>query len=208
MKKSILIFMMFLLQFTLLGQNNSFDEKIIAFKNSYEQESNGKYEQSITPLMKIYDKYSNDYLINLRLGWLNYLNKDYDTSKKYYNRAIKISGNKSIEAYLGSTYPLSAKNEWEAIKQIYNKVIDMDRNNYTANLRLGQIYLNQKNYLNAKVYLSKVHELYPSDYESNLSLAWTLYYLGDKSTARELFITVLTLNPGDESALEGMKLVE
>ncbi len=50
--------------------------------------------------------------------------------------------------------------------------------------------------------------MYPGDYETNLYLAWNYYYLGDKSTAYDLFIEVLTLNPGDESALEGLKLIQ
>lgn len=208
MKQFLRLLMIIVIQFTLSAQNNSFDDKLLAFKNSYEQESIGKYTQAISSLIKVYDKYTNDYLINLRLGWLNYLNKDYETSKRYYNKALKLSSDNSIEAYLGLTYPLSAINDWDGVKQAYEKIIDIDENNYTANLRLGQIYLNRKNYLNAKLYLSKVHKFYPSDYESNLSLGWTLYYLGDKSSAKELFINVLTLNPGDESALSGLKLVE
>ncbi len=208
MKKSLLILLMLITQITITAQNNSVDDKLLAFKNSYQEESIGKYAQSILTLMKVYDKHSDDYLINLRLGWLNYLNKDYDTSIKYYNKAIQIAGNNSIEAFLGLTLPLSAKSDWDAVKELYNKILDLDENNYTANLRLGQIYLNDENYLNAKVYLSKVQELYPGDYEANLSLAWALYYLGDKSSARELFINVLTLSPGDQSALEGLKLVE
>ena len=208
MKKSVLIFLILIAQISVSAQNNSVDDKLLAFKNSYQQESIGKYAESILTLMKVYDKYSGDYLINLRLGWLNYLNKDYDTSIKYYKKAIQISGDNNVEAILGLTLPESAKSDWEGVKNLYNKILDLDENNYTANLRLGQIYLNNENYLNAKVYLSKVHELYRGDYESNLSLAWTYYYLGDKSSARELFINVLTLSPGDQSAIEGLKLVK
>ena len=208
MKKSVLIFVILISQLSISAQNNSIDDKLLAFKDSYQQESIGKYAESILTLMKIYDKYKDDYIINLRLGWLNYLNKDYDSSIKYYKNAIRIKSNRSIESFIGLTLPLSAKSDWDGVKDIYNKILELDENNYTANLRLGQIYLNKKDYLNAKVYLSKVHEFYPGDYESNLSLGWALYYLGDKSSARELFINVLTLSPGNQSALEGLKLVE
>jgi tetratricopeptide (TPR) repeat protein len=209
MKKHLLIIIVLLPIFISVAQNNnSSDTKLLTFKNSIQEESIGKYAQAILTIMKIYDEYSDEYIINLRLGWLYYLNKDYDSSIKYYNKALEISGNSSIEAILGITLPVSSKGDWDGVQNYYEDIINMDENNYTANLRLGQIYLNTENYLNAKIYLSKVKDMYPADYESNLYLAWTYYYLGDKSTALELFTDVLILSPQDQSALEGLKLIQ
>jgi len=208
MKKYILILMVLLPVYLSVAQNNnSSDDILLAFKSSIEEESIGKYAQAILTMMKIYDKYADEYIVNLRLGWLHYLNKDFNSSLQYYQNAIAISNNKSIEAMLGITLPLSKRDDWDGVENYYKKVLDIDENNYTANLRLGQIKLNTENYLSAKSYLSKLIEMYPGDYETNLYLAWTYYYLGDKSTAHDLFIEVLILNPGDASALEGLKLV-
>jgi tetratricopeptide (TPR) repeat protein len=209
MKKHLLITMVLLPIFISVAQNNnSSDTKLLTFKNSIQEESIGKYAQAILTLMKIYDKHKDEYIINLRVGWLYYLNKDYESSIKYYESALAISNNKSIEAMLGATLPLADRGDWDEVKDYYNMILDIDENNYTANLRLGQIDLNTGNYLSAKSYLSKVIEMYPGNYETNLYLAWTYYYLGDKSTAYDLFIELLTLNPGDESALEGLKLIQ
>ncbi len=209
MKKHLLVIIVLLPIFISVAQNNNLsDDKLLTFKNSIQEESIGKYAQAILTLMKIFDKYSEEYIINLRLGWLHYLNKDYESSIKYYKNAIEISNNKSIEAMLGATLPLADRGDWDEVKDYYNMILDIDENNYTANLRLGQIDLNTGNYLSAKSYLSKVIEMYPGNYETNLYLAWTYYYLGDKSTAYDLFIELLTLNPGDESALEGLKLIQ
>ncbi len=209
MKKHLLVIIVLLPIFISVAQNNNLsDDKLLTFKNSIQEESIGKYAQAILTLMKIFDKYSEEYIINLRLGWLHYLNKDYESSIKYYKNAIEISNNKSIEAMLGATLPLADRGDWDEVKDYYNMILDIDENNYTANLRLGQIDLNTGNYLSAKSYLSKVIEMYPGNYETNLYLAWTYYYLGDNSTAYDLFIEVLTLNPGDQSALEGLKLIQ
>lgn len=208
MKKYILITFFLCFYISVFAQHNSADAKLLAFNNSIEKESIGQYSDAILELINIYDKYSDEYVINLRLGWLYYLNKDYDNSIKYYNKALQFSGNQSIEAMLGVTLPLADKGDWDKVKDYYNMILDLDENNYTANLRLGQIDLNTENYLSAKSYLSKVIEMYPGDYETNLYLAWTYYYLGDKSTAYELFTEVLTLNPGDDSALKGLKLIQ
>ncbi len=143
MKKHLLIIIILLPIFISVAQNNnSADAKLLTFKNSIQEESIGKYAQAILTLMKIYDKYSKEYTINLRLGWLYYLNKDYDSSIKYYRNALAISYNKSIEAMLGATLPLADRGDWDKVKDNYNMILDSDENNYTANLRLGQIDLN------------------------------------------------------------------
>jgi len=208
MRNLIIIFIVVISSIYIYAQDINSDGKLLAFKNSIEQETIGNYPNAISELLNIAEKYKNDYLVNIRLGWLYYLNSDYSTSVSYYKKALQLSGENNIEAMLGITLPLGEKNDWDEVKDYYQKIINIDEKNYTANLRLGQILLNTANYLNAKSYLSKVQEYYPGDYESTLYLGWTLYYLGDKSSARELFIETLALNPGDKSALKGLELVK
>jgi hypothetical protein len=52
-----------------------------------------------------------------------------------------------------------------------------------------------------------VHNLYPAEYEPNLSLGWTYYYLGNKSRAKELLTNALMLSPNDKLAKEGLELL-
>ncbi len=188
--------------FLVFAQNS--DLKLKAFTNSIQDESLENYEKAIEGLTSVYAELKTDYLTNLRLGWLYYSTKDYETSLKYYREAVRISG-RSTEALLGLTYPYSGLEMWEEIKVIYEEILEKDKYNYTANLRLGQIFLNTTNYSNAKVYLEKNINNYPSDYETNLYLGWTYYYLGNKSKARELFVNALISKPNDASALEGLK---
>ncbi len=188
--------------FLVFAQNS--DLKLKAFTNSIQDESLENYEKAIEGLTSVYAELKTDYLTNLRLGWLYYSTKDYETSVKYYREAVRISG-RSTEALLGLTYPYSGLEMWEEIKVIYEEILEKDKYNYTANLRLGQIFLNTTNYSNAKVYLEKNINNYPSDYETNLYLGWTYYYLGNNSKARELFVNALISKPNDASALEGLK---
>jgi len=182
------------------------DEKIAAFNSSINDESKGNYNEAINRLMKIYDKNKDNYLINLRLGWLNYLKGSQEQSKKYYRSAVSITKQKSIEPYLGLTYPLAALEEWDELKSTYEKVLELDPNNYTAQLRLGQIYLTNGDYQNAKNHLVKAHTSFQGVSEVNMSLGWTYYYLGDKDRANELFISALMLNSKDSLANEGYNL--
>lgn len=183
------------------------DSKIIAFNKSVDFEEIGNYKDAINAIQNIYSSFSNDYLVNLRMGWLNYLDKNYNESIKYYKKSLQLSNN-SIEAQLGITYPYAAKNNWDDIKSIYENIMDVDQMNYTARLNLAQIYLKEGDNLNAKVLLEKLIDQYPSDSSVNLYLGWALYYLGNKSKANSLFATALISDPTSSSAKEGFNLTK
>ncbi|MBU2446861.1 MAG: tetratricopeptide repeat protein [Bacteroidetes bacterium] len=183
------------------------DSRINAFNNSIAQAEKGNYNEAIKELTNIYSNYSNDYLVNLRLGYLYYLTKKYDESIKFYSKAVELKNNQSVEAYFGLVLPLAAREKWNDVAKSYEKIMSLDPNNYTANLRMGQILINRKEYKNADQYLSKVYRLYPSDYETNLSYGWNLFYLNRKSEAKEKFIYVLMVSKDDASAAEGLNLV-
>lgn len=184
------------------------DEKISAFNASINEATKGNYQKAIDVLLNIYKNNENDYLINLRLGYLYYLQKKYDKSIEYYKKSIQLTNEKSIEPFLGLTLPLASQEKWSEVEKAYQKILSIDPNNYTANLRLGQIYFNRKDYSKAENYLKKVYNFYPSDYEANLYLGWTYFYLNKKSDAKFHFVNTLMVSENDKSALEGMKLVK
>lgn len=199
--------MFFLLAIFIVINAQSIDSKIGAFKKSIAAEKLSNYNDALSYLSPLKDNFKSDYLFNLRMGWLNYLVENYDESVKYYQEAVRISQN-GIEAMLGLTYPYSAQGKWSEISGIYKSILEKDALNYTANLRLGQIYLNGGDYKNAKIFLEKVYQNYQSDYEVNLSLGWAYYYLGNNKKARELFSNALIANSGDESAEKGLELTK
>lgn len=189
----------------LLSQNNS--NKIKSFNKSIEYEALKQYSNAIAELTNIYDQNKNDYLINLRLGWLYYLNGENEKSKRYYEAAINLKKN-STEALLGLTYPLAKLEDWSGIENVYNKILKLDANNYSANLYLGQIYLNKGEYAKAQSLLGRAHDFNPSEYEPAQSLAWAYYYLGKTQHARELFTNILMISKNDSLASLGLKLVK
>lgn len=189
----------------LLANGPISDQKLKVFKESLSEESIGNYDKAILLIKDLLRDENSDYLANLRLGWLNYLDKNFDESIKYYNEAVRLSDN-SIEALLGLTYPYSGKNEWDKVEDIYAKILDFDEYNYTANMNLGKIYFNSGSYLNAKIYFENVYENYPSDANANLYLGWTYYYLGNKSKSRSFFTNTLIVDDDNSSAVEGLNL--
>jgi tetratricopeptide (TPR) repeat protein len=188
-----------------LAYEQRIDPKITAFNKSLSFEAKSDYENAMKELLNIYNDNKDNYLINLRLGWLYYNMGLYNESMIYYEKATNLQPN-SIEAKVGLTLPLSKLEKWEEIKKIYEQILKLDPQNYTANLRLGQYYLLRGNYSEANKYLSVSYKNYPSDYESNLSYGWTQYYIGNKKKAKELFFNTLMLSPNDSLATLGYNL--
>lgn len=201
-KFSILIFLFFS-STHLKAQDNT--ELMNAFKDSYSFEAKYQYAEAIAALNKYYD--ASSYEINLRLGWLNYLNKEYDASMKYYQIAINLKPN-SIEAKFGYISPAAAIEDWTKVAAQYESIINLDPQNTKANYNLGLNYYYKPDYQNAYKCFEKVVTLYPFDYDSNLMFAWSNYQLGKYSEAKKYFNTVLLLSPSDASAMQGLNLLK
>ena len=67
-----------------------------------------------------------DYHKSLRLGWLYYLSKDYETSKKFYQQAVKLEP-QAVEALLGLCYPLEAQKNSDELEKVYKQILTLDR---------------------------------------------------------------------------------
>lgn len=176
-----------------------------AFAKSYTLESARNYEGATNELLNVYDKKS--YPLNIRLAWLYYLSKEYPKSSEYYDNCIKLKP-LSIEALLGKTYPESVLGNWDKVISLYNQVLDLAPNNYTANLNLGQIYLNNAKYSDAEPHFKLLLSQYPFTYDIIINSAWNNFYLGKLREAKVLFNTALLLYPNNKSALEGLNKIK
>ncbi len=204
LKKTVLIFA-FLTFNGLMAFSISDAVKQASVYKSYEFEKANNYTAAISELNKIYE--AGDYFINIRLGWLNYLTKQYSESIKFYEKAIVLKPY-AIEAKFGKIKPLSAIEDWEKVKQQYLQILKIDPQNTVVNYWLGLIYYNSKDYSNAVKLFEKVVNLYPLDYDSVVMLAWTKFNLGKLVEAKILFNQALVLRPNDSTAKSGLKLIK
>ncbi len=187
----------------LMAQNTTVTQA--AFVKSYESEKSGNYVAAINTLKTVYK--ADSYIVNIRLGWLSYLAKQYTESIKYYEKSISLKPY-AIEARFGCVKPLSALESWEKVKAHYMEVLKIDPQNTVANYWLGVIYYNRKDYVNATRLFEKVVNLYPLDYDSVIMLAWSKLSSGKSADARVLFNQALILKPDDSSALSGLKQIK
>lgn len=177
------------------------DATISAFSSSYKFESYKQYGEATKALMNVYDIKS--YAINLRLGWLTYLNGEYTASIKYYNQAINLKP-KSIEALLGKTYPLAAISNWADLKNNYLEILKIDPSNQTANYRLAEIHFNRNENKVANEFLGTVLTNYPFDYYSNVLMAKIKTKQGEISKAKAYYNIALLSNPDDLEILKAL----
>ncbi len=172
-----------------------------AFAKSYSFEYETQYGKAISALT---EAHLESYQIDLRLGWLYYLSKDYIKSEQYYRKAIAWEP-ASIEARFGLVLPLSTLGNWNNVLSVYLEIIKLDPNNSIANYRLASIYYARKDYANAAQYVAKVLKLYPFDYDSNLLTGKILMAQAKNADAKKYFIKALEYNTQSEEAKAAIK---
>lgn len=188
--------------FVLKAQDNSL---LQAFTNSYNYEASADYNKAIDALKSNYNESS--YEINLRYGWLYYMNGKFQESINYYQKAINLMPY-GIEARFGIVYPYAAMQNWEAVIKQYQEILKNAPDNTTANYRLGLIYYNREQYAEAKKYFDKYLNLFPFEYDAVIMSAWTQFKLGKLNEAKVLFNKALLLKPTDASAKEGLSYIK
>lgn len=172
-----------------------------AFATSYAAEARSDYSGAIAALRT---NYAGTYEQNLRLGWLYFLAKNHTVSTTYYQKAVEQKPY-ALEPKFGLIKPLNAMNQVSKMLTTYQDILKIDPQNTQANYWVGVIFLNQKAYDKATRYFERVVNLYPFDYDANLSLAWCYLNLGRKNDARILYGKALLIRPNDATATAGLK---
>ena len=177
------------------------DEMQKAFKASYTNEYKGNYTSAIADLQKVYK--ADSYECNLRLGWLQYMAKQYSISMDYYQKAIDLK-KFSVEARLGFIKPANEAKQYDKAYSKYEEILKIDPYNSTANYWVGVTYYTLKKYDIAAKYFELVVNMYPFDYDGNNMLAWSYFNLGRIEEAKILFTKALYNRPDDASAADGL----
>jgi len=198
-KKLLFVAAIVLMVSTVKAQN--INDLQSSFSKSYIAENQDNYGAAINEMKSIYRE--DDYISNIRLGWLNYLAKQYGEAISFYKKAIALKPY-AIEARLGCIKPLSAIENWEKVKEQYQEILKIDPQNTTSNYWLGVIYYNRKDYKMATNLFEKVVNLYPLDYDSVIMLAWSKLFNSNHADAKLLFEQALIIRPNDDSATSGL----
>jgi len=197
MKKLIIFLAVFLFAFS-----NKDIQQI--FYKSYNYEKMGDYKDAIKVLIPLYDKYPNGYTVNLRLGWLFYLNKNYANSIKHYQKASLILPY-SIEPKLGLMRDYLAMQKFKKALRIGNIILREDFYNYYGNYYEILALKGIKDYKNALKIANKMLSLYPTSVLFLNALGEIYYLENKKDLAKKVFEDVLVLDPNNVVAKSHLK---
>ena len=197
MKKLLIFFAAILFAFS-----NKEIEQI--YNKSYNYEKMGDYKDAIKVLIPLYNKYPNGYTLNLRLGWLFYLNKKYSNAINHYKKALMILPY-SVEPKLGLMRVYLAIEDYKNALKIGNSLLREDYYNYYGNYYEILALKGIKDYKNALALTNKMLALYPSSVLYLNLLGGTYYIEGKKDLAKKIFNDVLILDPNNVVAKSYLK---
>lgn len=171
------------------------------FRKSYELESSKRYSEAIDALLSLK---MDSYAVNLRLGWLYYINGEYKTSLFRYAKSIQLRPT-SIEARFGYILPAAKLKAWDNVGNQYDAILKLDPNNSKANYYRGLMFYNVGEHEKAAPYFEKIESMYPFDYDIVILSAWNYFYMKKYDRARQLFNQALLIQPESASAQQGLK---
>ncbi|MBT3280534.1 MAG: hypothetical protein HOJ96_00805 [Campylobacteraceae bacterium] len=183
-----------LLNISLFSSSDFNDIKSQYFK-SYDYEQMGRYSESIKVLIPLYNKYPKGYTLNLRFGWLFYLNKNYNDSIKHYKIAA-LSSPYSLDPRLGLIRVYLDTYEFQKAQTVAYELLKIDYYNYYANIYVIQSLIAQSKYEIATNITNKMLALYPTDI-AYLELLAIIYKATNNSYLHKLYEDILILDPNN-----------
>ncbi len=160
--KRILVFLSILSVSLFSGSSSEKMEIRHYYERSYDYEHVGKYHDAIEAILPLYRKYPHGYTLNLRLGWLFFLNGNYNDAIKHYSDAIKSSPD-AFSPKLGLMRVYLSNYSYEKVQPLAAEILKNDYYNYYANLYLSQALTAQKKYDAAIETVKKMLQRYPTD---------------------------------------------
>lgn len=170
-----------------------------SYLRSYDYERSQDYENAIRALGPVYDEYPSGYTVNLRMGWLFYLNGNYANAIAHYEVA-ESTAPFALEPKLGHLLPLMAQERWDEVERVAYQVVSVDHYSYYGNLRLG-IALRMRGKLEpALQVILKMSTAYPTDTLYLQELARLAVARGDTEEAIARYTDVQILDPENQEA--------
>ena len=189
------IFFVLLLTLGLLEASDEFRDIKDSYFKSYDYEQMQKYEEAIKVLAPLYKKYPKGYTLNLRYGWLFYLNKNYNDSIKYYKKA-SLTNSYALDPKLGLIQVYLHTYSYKKAESTAYELLKVDYYNYYANLYAISALIAQKKYDIAQQIIKKMLALYPTDISYLEQLA-IVYKLTNNNYLQKLYEDILILDPNN-----------
>lgn len=170
-----------------------------AYARSFNYERTEAYADAVRSLAPVYESYPDGYTVNLRMGWLFYLNGNYANAVAHYEAAEGAAPN-ALEPKLGRMLPLMAQERWGEAEALGYQIVSLDHYSYYGNLRLATALRMQGKVDGAYQLALKMVTAYPTDILHLVEFARIMQARGDAEEARRLFGEILILDPENDVA--------
>ncbi len=165
------------------------------YNKSYNYEKMAQYSEAIKVVVPIYHQYPKGYMINLRLGWLFYLNNKIQDSTKYYKQASLITPS-AIAPKLGLIQIHLNQSHFSEAELLTYNILKLDYYNYYGNYYTIIALIGEKKYNIAIDIIQKMLALYPVDIIF-LEQLFIAYKATNNSYLKRLYNNILTIDPNN-----------
>ena len=196
-------FLILILSISFLHASEDFKDIKTQYFKSYDYEQMGKYTEAIKVLSPLYAKYPKGYTLNLRFGWLFYLDKKYNDSILYYKNASLINPY-ALDPRLGLIRVYLDTYSYKEAEKVSYELLKIDYYNFYANLFVTKALIAQKKYDIAVKIINKMLALYPTEiiYLEQLAI---VYRLTNNSYLQKLYEDILILDPNNVLVRSNLK---
>jgi len=162
---------------------------------SYTLEGKGMYAEAIKQVEQLLErKRGNDELALLRLGWLNYLQGNYNDAKQAYRNAL-AKNTQSLDARLGMYNAVLAQKRWREAAKYSQEALAIAPRHLQTNLNQMAIDEHNKEWALLLKRASEMARYFPTSADTLIYLARANQWLGKEGSARLAYAKVLMLYP-------------
>ncbi len=159
----------------------------------------GRYNDAIKALTVLYLNTPKAYFVNLKLGYLYYLNYQYANARHHYHLAHETHP-KAYAPFLGLMNVALAQKDYQQVERYGFELLKQDLNNYYGNLKLIYALIEQNKTTLAQTMLTKMLTFYPEEV-AFLELQALLYLKKQHTSgAKSVYETILMLDPNHVTA--------
>jgi len=182
--------------------STDWENGVAIWTDSVELENKGDYNGALEHLPSFRQITGEEYLTDLRTGWLNYLAKKYDVAITSYRRAA-IKEPQALAPLLGMARCYSAlNNNLEAVRAA-EQAVNRRPTDYSSTQMLAALFYQGGDFKRALQYYSALLQSYPEDTATLSGYAWSQLIAGNKRDAIAAFRRLILLSADYPYAKEG-----
>jgi tetratricopeptide (TPR) repeat protein len=178
-----------------------------AYQRSYQAEAEGNYVEALKAMDEVAGEAKLTHTYNLRCGWLNYLNAQYEKAITGYSAALRFAPG-TVQALLGRLSAETVMGKWEDVTKTADAILRVDPKNYIARSKAAYALFSLNRFQDSERIYQELAREYPGDLSAHSGVGWCQLKLDKKTEATREFKNILQFYPAHELAAKGLELLQ